>query len=64
MWQWDGRIGPAFIMTLGLAGVTALNFFYDNRAALAERLVRVETTIFHLGETVKRVEYKIDAKAK
>lgn len=58
--HWDGRVGPTFIVTVGLALVSALFWLTDGKAALSERLAVVETTIGSISRTVGRLETKVD----
>ncbi len=61
--QWEGKIGPAFIVTCGLAAMTALGWYTDSRAAgvWTERVVRLETQMQNVIATSIRIEGKIDA---
>lgn len=43
MTKWNGEIGPAFIVAVGLALIQGLTLYSDSKAAIGERLARVET---------------------
>lgn len=60
--QWEGKIGPAFIVTLALAMLTGLGWLTDNRAAAlwTERIVRLETQMASVLRTGERIENKLD----
>ncbi len=52
--KWNGQIGPAFIVAVGLAVIQALTLYSDSKAAVGERLAVVETKINFLIQTVNR----------
>lgn len=60
--QWEGKIGPAFVVTVALAVLTALGWFTDGRASVlwTERIVRLETQVQSIIVTNTRIENKID----
>ncbi len=43
--KWNGQIGPAFIVAVGLSVIQALTLYTDSKAALSERLAVVETKL-------------------
>lgn len=58
--QWKGDVGPAFVVTLALAVLTAVGWFTDSKAALSERVAVVETQLKSIVNSVSRIETKID----
>lgn len=52
--KWNGQIGPAFIVTVGLVVVQMLTLYSDSKAALSERLAIVETQIKFLVVSAQR----------
>lgn len=60
MWQWDGKIGPTFILALGLAALTGLNYLTDGKAALAQNIAVIETKLVNLSWRFERIERKVD----
>lgn len=62
--NWDGRVGPAFIVTLALALLTGLNWLSDSRAKSSERLSVVENQITTIASSVKRIEDRVFSAAR
>ncbi len=52
--QWNGQIGPAFIVAVGLAVIQGLTLYSDSKAAVGERLAKVETKIEFLVQSANR----------
>lgn len=62
--QWDGKIGPAFLAALVVAAFQFVSWLNDNRAAVGERLVKIETQFLGLTSSVDRLTTKVDALGK
>lgn len=60
--KWEGKIGPAFVVTLALAVLTGLGWYTDSRASQVwtERVVRLETQMIAVVHSTERIENKID----
>ncbi len=59
--QWNGQIGPAFIVAVGLAVIQALTLYSDSKAAVGERLAKVETKIeFLITDAMKKNQDRVN----
>ena len=69
--QWEGKIGPSFIVVLALAILSGVSWLTDGRAAaliasaaLSERVDIIETQLKVVTGTVARIENKLDVAPK
>lgn len=58
--NWDGRIGPGFIVILGLALLQGVSWATDGKAALSERMAVMETQLKWIVGSVARLEGRTD----
>lgn len=60
MMQWDGKVGPSFIVVLALAGMQGLIWITDSKAGIDRRVAIIESTLSYLSPRIERIEQKID----
>lgn len=58
--QWEGKIGPGFIVLLALAALTGAQWLFDSKANISERVAVIESQMKYLVSTVSRLENKLD----
>lgn len=58
--QWEGKIGPSFIVIVVLAALTGVQWAFDARANVSERVAVIETQMKYLVGSVGRLENKLD----